>query len=102
DDRGCASSRSTAKAGGYKNHVGAFEHVKKLFVILESSLTADFGIRTGPESTSGFAAELDLHRSLRCIECLKISISDDKFDTFYPGIDHSVHCITAAAAHADH
>src|SRR6185503_7558127 len=102
DDRRAAGARAAAETGGYKHHVGAFEHFDDLVSVFERGFAADGRIGAGAETFRQTASELNLDRRARTFECLKVGVCDEEFDAFDTGLDHAIDCIAATAADADY
>src|SRR5436305_1503479 len=81
---------AAAQAGGDKNHVRAFQSLDDLVGIFQRALAADFGIGARAQSVGQLYAQLDLHRRLRHLQRLQVSIGGDELYAFHARIDHAV------------
>jgi len=62
----------------------------------------DFRIRASTQPVGELYSELNLHRSVRHAQRLKVGIGDDEFDPLHARLDHPVDRVAATAADSDH
>ena len=102
NDRRGAGARAAAQARGDEDHVGAFQRLDDLFRVLERGAAADVGIGTRAQPRGEAHAQLQLDGRLRKLQRLHIGVGSDKLHAFHARLNHAVHGIAAASAHADH
>src|SRR3954468_21691886 len=91
----CSSSRTTTKSCGHEHHVRAFENFNDLVSIFESRVATHARIGSGAQTFGQTTAQLNLDRSVRSFQSLKISIGDEKLDAFDTGFHHSIDSVAA-------
>src|SRR6185437_10407178 len=64
--------------------------------------TANFWVCPRAETVGELYTELNLDRSARHAQSLKVSVGGDKFDAVHAGFDHTVDGVTSASADADY
>ena len=102
DYRSSASTGAAAHAGGDEQHIRAVNGFSDFLAILQRRFAPDFRIRARAQTLGDGNAQLQLHVCITLGECLRIGIGRDELHPLEPARDHVVHCITTAAAHADH
>src|SRR4029077_1402655 len=101
DDRSRTRARAAAQPGRYEYHVGAFERLDDFVRVLERGLATYFRIRPRAQPIRELHADLQLHRRARHAQRLHVGVGDNELDAVHSRIDHAVHRVAAATAHAD-
>ena len=97
-----AGACAAPHAGGDEQHVGAVDQLGDALSILQRRFAPDCGVGARAQPLGDGRAQLHGGTSLIALERLRIGVGADKFDAAQATGDHVIHCIAAAAAHADH
>ena len=101
DDRGRAGAGPAALAGGDEHHVGTGQRLLDLVAVILGGLSAHLGIAAGTEAAGEIATDVDLDLGVGQQQRLGVGVDGDELDPTQTGIDHPVHGVDAATAHAD-
>ena len=102
DHRRRARARAPAHAGGHEQHVRAGDEVLDALAVLLGRQPPDLGV--GPRAQALGDARAQLQRRARevALERLGVGVHRDELHALHAVVDHVVHRIAAAAAHAHH
>src|SRR5262249_20968803 len=101
DDGRRACPGPPAQPRGDEHHVRAFDCLDDFLRVFERRLPALLRIPANAQSSREPFAKLQLNRSLRSLKRLQICVGDQELHTLNPCFNHSVDCVTAAAADSD-
>ena len=102
DDGRRARAGALAHARRDDDEVGVLEIALDNLAALLRRLLSHVGIGARAQSLGQLLAYLYAYGSLGLMQILKVRIDRDKIDAGEPIVHHSVHGVSAAAAHADH
>ena len=100
-DRRGAGAGAAALARGDEDHVGAGEGLLDLVAGVLGGLLADLGVGARAEALGDVGADVDLDVGVGDGEGLRVGVDGDELDTADALLDHAVHGVGAAAAHAN-
>jgi hypothetical protein len=101
-DGGSACTGAAPHPGRDEDHVGAGQVFSDLLPVLLRGLSADLRIGSRSESPGQLGAELQLQAGLGGRQGLGVGIGADEVNPGKPHLDHIIHGIATAAAHANH
>jgi hypothetical protein len=98
---GTARPRPASRSCGDEDHVGPLDDLLDLLRVVLGGPTTDLGIRTGPEPSCEFTADIELDVGIAHQQRLGVSVDGDELHALETDLDHSVDRVDAAATDAD-